>query len=129
MKIAHQNIKRSLVNNLPYSKSAEQQNFIHQLLLFLEIEKEGIPQILSYIEGFKEVQKFKISNRSKFELLTNKEREVFKLVVEGKKSNEIADELYIETTTVSTHRKRIKQKLNVVSIFDWYNYAKAFDFI
>ena len=109
MKIAHQNIKRSLVNNLPYSKSAEQQNFIHQLLLFLEIEKEGIPQILSYIEGFKEVQKFKISNRSKFELLTNKEREVFKLVVEGKKSNEIADELYIETTTVSTHRKRIKQ--------------------
>lgn len=48
---------------------------------------------------------------SKSELtLTNREREVLCLIVNGKKSAEIADHLYISKHTVDTHRKNLLRK-------------------
>jgi two-component system, NarL family, response regulator NreC len=47
------------------------------------------------------------------ERLTNREREVFQLVVEGKTNAEIADLLFISPKTVDNHRTRMMEKLGV----------------
>ena len=52
--------------------------------------------------------------------LTKRQVEIFLLVGKGYKSNEIARELFITELTVATHRKKIKKKLQLNSIVDWY---------
>ena len=49
-------------------------------------------------------------------ILTPREREVFQLVVEGVKSEEIANRLFVSVKTVSSHRRRIMNKLNLKSV-------------
>ncbi|MFV0606013.1 MAG: response regulator [Niabella sp.] len=46
-------------------------------------------------------------------LLSKRENEILKLIIEGKKSSEIATELYISINTVDTHRKNILAKCEV----------------
>lgn len=48
-----------------------------------------------------------------YETLTDREREVFQLVVEGWKSSAIAKKLFIATRTVETHRANISRKLAI----------------
>lgn len=46
-------------------------------------------------------------------IITQREREVLKLVVQGKSTNEISEQLFISKHTVDTHRKNLLSKLNV----------------
>ncbi|MEX2103729.1 MAG: response regulator transcription factor [Bacilli bacterium] len=46
-------------------------------------------------------------------LLTNREREVFELLVQDKTTKEIAGQLYISEKTVRNHISNVMQKLNV----------------
>lgn len=50
--------------------------------------------------------------RNKF-LLTNREREVFELLVQDKTTKEIAQQLFISEKTVRNHISNVMQKLNV----------------
>lgn len=50
--------------------------------------------------------------------LSKRETEIMRMVSEGKKRNEIAEELFIELETVKTHIKNIYAKLNVNSRSD-----------
>jgi len=43
-------------------------------------------------------------------ILSDREKEVLKLIMQGKTSKQIADELFISKTTVDTHRKNILEK-------------------
>lgn len=45
-------------------------------------------------------------------MLTNKETEVLRQIIEGKINSEIAKELYISLSTVKTHVSSILYKLN-----------------
>jgi len=54
--------------------------------------------------------------RSPLELLSNREREVLQLVVEGKSSREIARILCLSPKTVGTYRSRLMQKLGISNI-------------
>lgn len=58
-----------------------------------------------------------------YEMLTNREREIFQLVAEGKANKDIAALLYVSVYTVETHRTRILQKLNLHSIPELVLYA------
>jgi DNA-binding NarL/FixJ family response regulator len=49
----------------------------------------------------------------RYELLSEREREVLQLVAEGRSTKEIADLLSISAATVETHRTRILQKLDL----------------
>jgi len=51
----------------------------------------------------------------RFESLSEREREIFQLVAEGRTNRRIAELLEITPTTVETHRARILQKLNIHS--------------
>jgi DNA-binding NarL/FixJ family response regulator len=48
--------------------------------------------------------------------LSKREIEILVLIVDGKKTSDIAEALFISVNTVETHRKNIFQKLNVTNI-------------
>lgn len=58
--------------------------------------------------------------------LTPREKEIIKLILQGHSSKQIADILFISPHTVSTHRKNIKQKLNIKSYNQLYRFATEF---
>ena len=49
----------------------------------------------------------------KYELLTDREREIYQMLAEGKTNKIIADELGLKMHTVETHRLRVMNKLDV----------------
>ena len=55
--------------------------------------------------------------------LTPREREVLKLIAEGKSSKEIASLLFISVSTVNNHRASIMEKLNLNKATDLVKYA------
>ncbi len=63
--------------------------------------------------------------RTIFEIdpLTPREREVLKLIAEGKSSKEIAQLLFISVFTVNNHRASIMEKLNLNKATDLVKYA------
>ncbi len=58
-----------------------------------------------------------------FDTLTDREREVLKLVAEGYSNREIADQLFISVKTVLGHREKIMQKLDIHSRTELIKYA------
>jgi LuxR family transcriptional regulator of spore coat protein len=54
-----------------------------------------------------------LSNPKGKPLLTNREREVFELLVQDKTTKEIAQQLFISEKTVRNHISNVMQKLNV----------------
>jgi RNA polymerase sigma factor (sigma-70 family) len=58
-----------------------------------------------------------------YDLLTDREKEVFQLLAEGKSNKDIAQDLNLSPYTVETHRTRIMQKLNLHSATDIVLYA------
>lgn len=55
--------------------------------------------------------------------LTPREREVIKLIAEGNRSKDIAEDLSISIKTVEKHRSNLMKKLNMHSISNLTNYA------
>jgi len=61
--------------------------------------------------------------RGKTDPLTKREKEVAKLLAEGKSSKEIAELLYISIYTVRRHRDNIMKKLELKGLADLVRYA------
>ena len=57
------------------------------------------------------------------EQLTNREREVLKLISSGLTTSQIAEKLFISKKTVATHRSRIMEKLNIHKTSGLVRYA------
>ena len=55
--------------------------------------------------------------------LSDREFDVFKLIASGKSVSEIAGKLSLSTTTVSTYRARILEKMGIRSNADLTRYA------
>jgi len=55
--------------------------------------------------------------------LTPREREIVKLIAEGKSSREIAELFFISARTVDNHRAKIMEKLNLKKATDLVKYA------
>ena len=63
------------------------------------------------------------TTRPPHEELSNREFDVFKLLISGKSVSEIATQLSLSPTTVSTYRSRIMTKMNMHSIAELTRYA------
>jgi two-component system nitrate/nitrite response regulator NarL len=63
-------------------------------------------------------------------VLSSREKEILRLVGEGKTSQEIADILFIGKSTVDTHRKNIIKKMNIYGKTDLIRFAveRKYDF-
>ena len=59
----------------------------------------------------------------RYESLSDREREIFQLIAEGKANKEIAALLFISLSTVETHRARIMEKLDLHSAAEIVLYA------
>jgi two-component system, NarL family, response regulator NreC len=66
------------------------------------------------IEGYLEGRKT-LKTRTSWETLTQREREILKLIAEGYKNKEIAEDLCISPKTVEKHRANLMQKLDLHS--------------
>jgi DNA-binding NarL/FixJ family response regulator len=63
------------------------------------------------------------------EILTMREREVLKLLAEGKRTKEIAEALYISPYTVRRHRSNMMEKLDIKTLADLVKYAISKNYI
>lgn len=63
------------------------------------------------------------------ETLSNREFEIFRLLANGKSLSQIAKQLSLALSTVSTHRSRILEKMNLSSNADLARYAVAHQII
>ncbi|GAA4424084.1 hypothetical protein GCM10023188_03490 [Pontibacter saemangeumensis] len=68
-------------------------------------------------------------NFHRFSKLSGREQEVLQLMALGQSASETAEELCISVTTVETHRRNIKKKLDTNSFFELTQYARAFNLI
>lgn len=57
-------------------------------------------------------------NEDLYQLLSDREFMIFKLIAEGKSASEIAEELFISTKTVNTHKQNILDKLKLKTSAD-----------
>jgi DNA-binding NarL/FixJ family response regulator len=67
------------------------------------------------IEGYVEGKKT-LKPRTSWETLTQREREILKLIAEGYRNKEIADDLCISVKTVEKHRANLMEKLNLHNV-------------
>ena len=58
-----------------------------------------------------------------YDRLTEREREVFRLIADGHTSREIADMLFISLKTIHNHRAKIMEKLNIHNKSELIKYA------
>jgi DNA-binding NarL/FixJ family response regulator len=67
------------------------------------------------VEGYLEGKKT-LKARTSWETLTQREREILKLIAEGYKNKEIADDLCISVKTVEKHRANLMEKLDLHNV-------------
>jgi two-component system, NarL family, response regulator NreC len=59
----------------------------------------------------------------RYDSLSEREREIFQLVAEGRSNKEIAELLFVSANTIETHRAHIMEKLDVHSAVELVLYA------
>ncbi|WP_026463420.1 helix-turn-helix transcriptional regulator [Adhaeribacter aquaticus] len=99
------------------------------LTISVAIPIDTIPKITVKAERILEENAFLRRHYNDFAKLSNREREILRQSALGKTSSEIAEELHISVATVDTHRKNIRNKLNITSFYEINQYARAFDLI
>jgi DNA-binding NarL/FixJ family response regulator len=94
-------------------KSAGHEDLLIAIRAVLSGKRYVSPEISGLVlEGYLESRKT-IRKQTSFEILTQREKEVLKLVGEGYQNKEIADYLCISPKTVEKHRANIMQKLDL----------------
>lgn len=99
---------------------------INKRVFSIEIDDNNIIHMLRSIQDLKKNQEFALGNLDRFQSLTNRELEVFKLYNLGNNLKLISEQLFISELTVRTHWKKIKKKLQIQTIQDINDYANAF---
>ncbi|MBI5634512.1 MAG: response regulator transcription factor [Nitrospirae bacterium] len=75
------------------------------------------------IEDWVQIRRGNVSRSSQIEVLTPREKEVIKLIADGKSSKEIGELLLISVRTVERHRANIMDKLQLKKTADLVKYA------
>lgn len=84
---------------------------------------------LQTLARIRELHAFARENRHRFERLTDREREILRLVCEGCTNEEIARRLFRSVHTVRTHRNNIWRQLGIRSVVEAVRWGQAFDLV
>ncbi len=76
-----------------------------------------------------EEEVFRRRNNDRFLSLTQREKEVLRLIALGETNQQISKDLFVSCDTVRTHRNRIWQKLDITNLVGAIRFARAFDLI
>ncbi len=121
-------IKKSLFNGADgyLTKFADSSELIESIYIVManqkylcKLSRKHIQQTeneeidLAKISDIEELESQNDSFTAKYQRLTKREKEIFKLIVKGHSTKEISDILYISIRTVETHRKNILKKMDV----------------
>lgn len=82
---------------------------------------ENIKNII--LDGVIKNSKSNDSQKDIYESLTQREKEILRLVAEGWSNNEIADKLCISIRTVETHKTNVMQKIGAKTVVDLVKFA------
>lgn len=112
-----------LLHRIFYLRYDDDGNVVLALCLYTVAGEEQHPQvgIINSLTG-RVVEKQAATDVS--HLLSNREKEVLKLIGEGKASKEIADRLNISMHTVNGHRQNIIKKMHVNNSAEAHNVAQ-----
>ncbi len=77
----------------------------------------------SIIEKYLKALKMEKPEQSAYDLLTSREKQVFRLMVEGKQTEEIGNLLFISSNTVAKHRRTLMQKLGFDNVVEMTKFA------
>ena len=100
-----------------------------RLAIAVAVPVDAMHHITAKAEKMLEENNFLRKNFQRFSTLTRREKEILRLTALGKSAAEIADELFMAVTTAETHRRNMKNKLQVTTYFEVSQYARAFDLI
>jgi len=98
----------------------------HKVLLLVNKLNEAdriTKKIASVLEESDHLKK----NFPKFSKLSKREKEIITLLVNGKSTAEISNNLFISKHTVNTHRKNISTKLDVKNNSELFKFAMTFN--
>jgi DNA-binding NarL/FixJ family response regulator len=82
-----------------------------------------MPTVLKKRNGSRSKEISTMPRRAESRPITQREREVVKMIAEGYKNREIADELGISVKTIETHRANIMNKLALRNVAQLIHYA------
>lgn len=98
-------------------------------IILLSSPVTGMDNLISRVNKTLDQDQYIRNNYRRFAELTMREKEIITLLANGKSSNEIANQLFISTHTVSTHRKNIIRKIECNSFAELLKFAMAFDLV
>lgn len=121
--------------------SFNQQSFIQKMMengasgyLLKNASREEIVDAIAEVTAGRKFLSFEAAQTAKKDdsnipVLTRREKEVLSLIAEGLTNHEIADKLFISTTTVDTHRKNLLTKFQVKNTAILIRLAAQYQFI
>lgn len=100
----------------------------------LKLVKIAVPADMNNLAGRKftdliEDDIFVRKNYRRFNLLSVREKEIIHLIVEGKSSFEIAEQLFLSIHTINNHRKNILHKLEINCLSQLIKFAISFNIV
>ncbi|MDR8391657.1 LuxR C-terminal-related transcriptional regulator [Aliifodinibius sp. S!AR15-10] len=113
----------------PYISFTKPSRLSSGLLLWLTVNPSQFGKETRKIERIIRMDEFKLKHFKRFQQLTDREVDVLKLLANGHNNPAIAEKLYLSRSTVETHRKNIKKKLELNSYKDLIKYAFAFNLV
>jgi DNA-binding NarL/FixJ family response regulator len=75
------------------------------------------------IENFVSLRRKQSSREELYAKLSNREREVFQMIAEGRSTKEVAHILFVSISTVKTHRSHIMEKLQIDNLSQLIQFA------
>lgn len=95
----------------------------------LNIHSNDLPRFLTSMKQIELDNEFAKKHLEQYNTLTYREIQILKLIASGKTNKQIGQDLFIEESSVKSHRKNIKLKLNITSSFHIYQFARCFKLI
>lgn len=114
---------------LPYITFSKSSALPKGLNLWLTVSPGDFGRNKGKIEQVIRMDEFKLKHFKRFQQLTGREVDVLRLLAKGCNNPEIAERLYLARSTVETHRKNLKRKLELRSFRDLMKYAFAFNLV
>ncbi len=107
-----------VLKNTPLAELADAIREVHQGGYFLSPSLN--PSIIRFYLDHREGAGDRLSE---YQLLTDREKQVFRLLADGKQTNDISDILCISPKTVAKHRAAVKKKLTLNTTAEMARYA------
>eukprot|EP01133_Synstelium_polycarpum_P012573 gene12573-14754_t len=111
--------QRLMMPNLSFRKDRDDPN---KSQILIDVNSEELHQYLFLLNRMLKSRAFGIKHVSKFILLTKREKEILKMILNGYANEQISKLLYVSYETVKTHRKNIFRKLECRNLRELMSY-------